>query len=282
MAADAAKEVAVDCGEGVVLSTDADYPTQFAVALPPQTFDQGFTIELTDDRGRTMEITKPAESASPVTIVRREFYAMKAIEFKPEPEAVDLGKPANCYVVSQAGTYMFPAELVDGTAIKGSFDTVDWTWRTTGVELSDIAYVDGYIRFTVKKFVKGNASISAYDAQQHLMLHNWHIWLTDAPQEMGTVAGASSPVFLDRNIGAVATDPNDPEQLRPALPVGTQRPVPQHGCGQHQRAAGDQPRMENRHGQHGLLERLEHPERMEQLGEAQQLSALFHVFAYLL
>ena len=34
MAADAAKEVAVDCGEGVVLSTDADYPTQFAVALP--------------------------------------------------------------------------------------------------------------------------------------------------------------------------------------------------------------------------------------------------------
>lgn len=65
MAADAAKEVAVDCGEGVVLSTDADYPTQFAVALPPQTFDQGFTIELTDDRGRTMEITKPAESASP-------------------------------------------------------------------------------------------------------------------------------------------------------------------------------------------------------------------------
>ena len=113
MAADAAKEVAVDCGEGVVLSTDADYPTQFAVALPPQTFDQGFTIELTDDRGRTMEITKPVESASPVTIVRREFYAMKAIEFKPEPEAVDLGKPANCYVVSQAGTYMFPAELVD-------------------------------------------------------------------------------------------------------------------------------------------------------------------------
>lgn len=96
---------------------------------------------------------------------------MKAIEFKPEPEAVDLGKPANCYIVSQAGTYMFPAELVDGTAIKGSFDTVDWTWRTTGVELSDIAYVDGYIRFTVKKFVKGNASISAYDAQQHLMLH---------------------------------------------------------------------------------------------------------------
>lgn len=196
MAADAAKEVAVDCGEGVVLSTDADYPTQFAVALPPQTFDQGFTIELTDDRGRTMEITKPAESASPVTIVRREFYAMKAIEFKPEPEAVDLGKPANCYIVSQAGTYMFPAELVDGTAIKGSFDTVDWTWRTTGVELSDIAYVDGYIRFTVKKFVKGNASISAYDAQQHLMLHNWHIWLTDAPQEMGTVAGASSPYSL--------------------------------------------------------------------------------------
>ena len=210
MAADAAKEVAVDCGEGVVLSTDADYPTQFAVALPPQTFDQGFTIELTDDRGRTMEVTKPAESASPVTIVRREFYAMKAIEFNPEPEAVDLGKPANSYIVSPAGPSMFHAELVDGTAIKGSFDTVDWTCRTTGVELSDIAYVDGYIRFTVKKFVKGNASISAYDAQQHLMLHNWHIWLTDAPQEMGTVAGASSPVFLDRNIGAVATDPNDP------------------------------------------------------------------------
>ena len=80
----------------------------------------------------------------------RDMWTYISMEyFKQRIKAGEIGSSAmpqmcirdSCYVVSQAGTYMFPAELVDGTAIKGSFDTVDWTWRTTGVELSDIASV---------------------------------------------------------------------------------------------------------------------------------------------
>ncbi|MBO7312073.1 MAG: hypothetical protein J6U82_04615, partial [Alistipes sp.] len=46
------KEVTLDCGEGVTLGKNA---TAFYIALPPQTFEQGFTVEIEDTEGYVME-----------------------------------------------------------------------------------------------------------------------------------------------------------------------------------------------------------------------------------
>lgn len=52
MADEATAGVVLDCGEGVVLSEDANNPTLFWIAIPPTTFEGGFTITIKGDNGK--------------------------------------------------------------------------------------------------------------------------------------------------------------------------------------------------------------------------------------
>lgn len=54
MAADAGTVVTLNCGSGVVLKTDVD--TDFIIALPPVTLENGFTVKITDHIGRMHSI----------------------------------------------------------------------------------------------------------------------------------------------------------------------------------------------------------------------------------
>ena len=69
-------EVTLDCGEGVTLGAEA---TAFYIALPPQTFEKGFKVEITcaDD-------TKMVKSSNKaLTIERNHIQPMAALEFTP-------------------------------------------------------------------------------------------------------------------------------------------------------------------------------------------------------
>ena len=66
-------EVTLDCGEGVTLSSEA---TAFYIALPPQTFADGFSVEITAPNGAT--ITK--ETTNTLDIQRNCIQPMKAFE----------------------------------------------------------------------------------------------------------------------------------------------------------------------------------------------------------
>ena len=67
-------EVTLDCGEGVALGKNA---TAFYVALPPQTFEKGFTVEIEDTGGYVME-----QSSDKVLIIERNhIQPMAALEF---------------------------------------------------------------------------------------------------------------------------------------------------------------------------------------------------------
>ena len=70
------KEVTLDCGEGVTLGAEA---TAFYIALPPQTFTQGLTVEITDDSGYTMTQATDKE----VAIERNHIQPMAEMEFTP-------------------------------------------------------------------------------------------------------------------------------------------------------------------------------------------------------
>ncbi|MBO5855643.1 MAG: hypothetical protein J6Q62_03170, partial [Alistipes sp.] len=67
-------EVTLNCGEGVTLGEEA---TAFYIALPPQTFTQGLTVEITDDSGYTMTQATDKE----VAIERNTIQPMAAIDF---------------------------------------------------------------------------------------------------------------------------------------------------------------------------------------------------------
>ena len=71
---DILKEVTLDCGEGVTLGKSA---TAFYIALPPQTFTKGLTVEITDDSGYTMTQATDKE----VAIERNTIQPMAAIDF---------------------------------------------------------------------------------------------------------------------------------------------------------------------------------------------------------
>ena len=67
-------EVVLDCGEGVKLGAE---PTAFYIALPPQTFANGFTVEIEDTEGYVME----QSTDKALTIERNHIQPMSAFEF---------------------------------------------------------------------------------------------------------------------------------------------------------------------------------------------------------
>ncbi len=67
-------EVTIDCGEGVALGKEA---TAFYIALPPQTFEQGFTVEIEDTEGYVME----QSTAKTFVVERNAISPMAAFEF---------------------------------------------------------------------------------------------------------------------------------------------------------------------------------------------------------
>lgn len=102
---------------------------------------------------------------------------------------------ANCYVVSKAGTYKFPAKVKGNGSVfydaEGFEDktvtpvlTLDgaasatqiWSTKQTGL-LSDVKYSGGYIYFSFDTFEVGNAGIALKDADGRI-LWSWHIWAT--------------------------------------------------------------------------------------------------------
>ena len=72
------KEVTLDCGEGVTLGKSA---TAFYIALPPQTFENGFTIEVECDGYKPMIIS----TSNSITIERNHIQPMAPKEHNATP-----------------------------------------------------------------------------------------------------------------------------------------------------------------------------------------------------
>lgn len=120
---------------------------------------------------------------------------------------------ANCYIVSEAGTYKFPAVKGNSKESVGGVASVEVLWESFGTdvtpkvgELVDVAfYRDEHIVIETSS-KEGNALIAVKDASGSI-LWSWHIWLTDYPVEH--VYYNNAGVMMDRNLGAVSADPGD-------------------------------------------------------------------------
>ncbi len=127
---------------------------------------------------------------------------------------------ANCYIVSKAGEYMFPAIYMGNdktkTINKATIKSAKVLWESFGTAtapevgdlISDVVYENGYVYFTAKE-KEGNAVIAVYDGENGTgtILWSWHIWLTDAPQAQ--VYRNNAGTMLDRNLGATSATPSD-------------------------------------------------------------------------
>lgn len=102
MSDDASTSVTLNCGDGVLLNETT--ATEFIIALPPTSFVEGFDITVTDVYGETKFI----ETSKSNTVFRSSLLTMPEIVVNMLP-SVSLSETgtANCYIVSEAGSYQF-------------------------------------------------------------------------------------------------------------------------------------------------------------------------------
>ena len=122
---------------------------------------------------------------------------------------------ANSYIVSAAGDYKFRATHKGNSTSStvGTINSAVVLWESFGTAtapaigdlVKNVAYSDGYIRFTATA-AEGNAVIAAKDASDKI-LWSWHIWLTDKPAEH--VYANSAGTMMDRNLGATSAAKGD-------------------------------------------------------------------------
>lgn len=84
MSTSATESITLDCGDGVTLGMTADKASEFWFAVPPVTFNKGFTVEITDTYGHT----KHKSVTSKRTVVRNVMNPMVPlfVDFSPSVE----------------------------------------------------------------------------------------------------------------------------------------------------------------------------------------------------
>ena len=111
------KEVTLDCGEGVELGAE---PTAFYIALPPQTFEKGISLEIASTDGLTM--TKSTENK--VEIERNHILPMAPFEI--EMEEPSLPTPANneIWYTSSDGAVVTPyaADVFGANIVSNTYE----------------------------------------------------------------------------------------------------------------------------------------------------------------
>ena len=118
-------EVVLDCGDGVTLGKSA---TAFYIALPPQTFANGFTVEIEDTDGYAME----QSTAKTFVVERNTISPMAALEFvNPNHSA-----PANNEIWYTNGSTTEPttphiANDFDANIISNTYDATKECWVIT-------------------------------------------------------------------------------------------------------------------------------------------------------
>ena len=129
------------------------------------------------------------------------------------PVNLSVSGTANCYVVSNAGSYYFKSVKGNSSTSVGTVSSVAVLWESFGTSttpsvgdlVKSVSYTDGNIHFdTATNFKEGNAVIAAKNSSGTI-LWSWHIWFTDQPQ--GQVYYNNAGVMMDRNLGATSATP---------------------------------------------------------------------------
>jgi len=131
---------------------------------------------------------------------------------------LDTNGTANCYIArSLNSAYSFDATTMGNgrattgivpSALAGTHAQVLWeTGDVRGAVVKDALYADGRIHIQTGS-TYGDAVVGLFD-DDGTCLWSWHIWVVDYAPEATAQTYASGAVFMDRNLGALSTDPYD-------------------------------------------------------------------------
>ena len=137
-------------------------------------------------------------------------------EFRTTGETpLEVLKAANCFIISEAGTYAFESVKGNTSESVGSVSLAEVLWESYGTFetpvvgslVSSVSAQGDMIVFKVPEpYREGNAVIAAKD-EVGTILWSWHIWLTDQPQEQ--IYNNNAGTMMDRNLGATSATAGD-------------------------------------------------------------------------
>ncbi|MCQ2118688.1 MAG: hypothetical protein MJY84_02060 [Bacteroidales bacterium] len=188
------EKLIIDFGANLLPLSKTDV-TSINLAVLPQTFSKGFTVEVVDkNMGSTYYKTDS------ITIKRSMIKEITPVIDYIAPEPIEI---ANCYIYDEPGTYLMPAFAM-GNRLDVRIDVAkhpnlnaDLLWTdiinpdgTKKDFISDLEYIkmdDGnnMMQFKINadpatgEAYRGNAMIALYDEDTKEILWTWHLWLTD-------------------------------------------------------------------------------------------------------
>ena len=132
---------------------------------------------------------------------------------------------ANCYIVSNAGTYSFPTVKGNSWTSVGNVSRAEVLWESFGTStapskgdiIQSVSYSPGSgssagdITLSTPSTLKnGNAVVAAKDASGNI-LWSWHIWVCKDYDPVATAQTYynNAGVMMDRNLGATSATPGD-------------------------------------------------------------------------
>ena len=129
--ADDSYTLTLDCGEGVELNSDEGI--SFIFALPPQTFEDGFTITATTTDGRTGKISTSNE----IIIKRNKITPMASILFTPLMGNKNAAEAVKGDLALLDGSFISIADITDWTNQQKANIAGIVFWTTKDTDLTD-------------------------------------------------------------------------------------------------------------------------------------------------
>ena len=194
---------------------------QGAEKIVSKLFGQEFMTEVSlSEEGEKKHVCAYLSIGGDHVEICSEVKTIVAGEILSDPEEgvgeIPQGATANCYIVSQSGSYKFPAVKGNSSESVGTtVSSVEVLWESFGTStapkvgdlIKSVSYNNGYITYqTADTFKEGNAVIAARGTYDEI-LWSWHIWLTDEPSlcYYRNVDGG----MMDRNLGAISATPGE-------------------------------------------------------------------------
>ena len=126
--------------------------------------------------------------------------------------------PANCFIITEAGTFSFAVKKGNSSELVEGVSTAEVLWESFGTSsapqekdiIESVSYQDGVITFSTPSALKdGNAVIAAKDANDNI-LWSWHIWVCEGYEAFDSAQKYLDGCFImDRNLGATSATPGE-------------------------------------------------------------------------
>lgn len=217
---DMANSIKVSVGDGgEVISSDALYCEQQNSGSTKQIlalcYDEGCTLTATPDEYYQFlgwyadsKYTKKLSDNASYKFVPTEVNSNIFAHFAATGIELDAnGTYANCYIAPKLNTgYVFTANRGNGTAAEAKV-----IWETGSVPsavIKSVELINGKVYFTTGS-AHGNAVIGVFDANEKC-IWSWHIWAADYTPDYSSQSADNGMRFMDRNIGALSTNEEDP------------------------------------------------------------------------